>query len=125
MTFIDSRYIITVVKRQTINKGQAKGVTIVYSQITVDSYNNMPSRTISRPSVKRRRRIKTGLNKFYVVDTDTSRITLAQNESRSAELVIPQIVAKLMGREVLDWLTLDVMHHMNNVFDFQVISPPE
>lgn len=68
---------------------------------------------------------QTGLKKFYVVDTDTSRITLAQNETRAAELVIPQIVAKLMGREVLDWLTLDVMHHMNNVYDFQVISPPD
>jgi hypothetical protein len=64
---------------------------------------------------------QTGLKKFYILDNDTSSVKLAADIKRDPAVIIPEIVAKLQGRDVLDWLTRDVLTLMAGDYEFQVI----
>ncbi|MHB0884156.1 hypothetical protein ACYCSE_04110 [Paenibacillus sp. SEL1] len=64
---------------------------------------------------------QTGVNRFYIENRNTSSVRLATNVTQDPAVVIPEIVTKLQGRDVIGWLTQDVLNHMVGEFPFQVL----
>ncbi len=65
---------------------------------------------------------QTGINRFYIENRNTSSVRLATNVTRDPAVVIPEIVTKLHGRDVIEWLTQDVLNNMVGEFPFQVLQ---
>ena len=61
------------------------------------------------------------LTRYYVEDTATCGIHLAQNVDGDPELIVARIIKKLRNVSALDWLARDVLDDMTGLFEFQTI----
>ncbi|MEK3776868.1 hypothetical protein MHB85_20405 [Paenibacillus sp. FSL K6-4396] len=60
------------------------------------------------------------LTHYYVEDTATCGIHLAQDVDGDPELIVARIIEKLRNVSALDWLARDVLGGMTGLFEFQV-----
>lgn len=60
------------------------------------------------------------LTRYYVEDTSTCGIHLAEDVTGDPAAIVTEIIGRLRSRTALDWLADDVLGGMTGLFEFQV-----